>query len=466
LGLFLLAHFFAQKIHKVDICFFNRRVFKMADTVVFSNYSEAGPKLLKGEGLIQGNFQAAPMHVTVANTIRRQILAAVKTVGFKTEPPELSDVNISVNTTPLVNEMLMHRIGMIPVFVEDPDTFNSEEYEFRINVENVGNDVVPITSADIQVFKSTGVDGEWAELPNKDFFPVDPITGMGSLITILRPRYNIDSIPERLTVRAKGSVGTGRQNMRFSSVAQCSYEYTLDPNPSRQDIIFNNWLAVSKKVANPAEIPPERLQELKREFECLEVQRCYLIDEKGEPYDFTFHIETVGVLSVPTIIERGIMSCEDIVTPYLAFDTDFPQDASGQSTVVCNVSARRMQNSFEFVFQNEEHTLGNLLQTYLVERHVNGSEQPRILYAGYKVPHPLRSEMVLVVAPEDGQENTARLAVANTCKFLKQYFNNILQSWKTVPKGASAAAEAAPAQPSLQVPNAATTKKRGNTKKP
>lgn len=438
----------------------------MADTVMFSNYSEAGPKLLKGDGLIQGNFRAAPMHVTIANTIRRQVLAAVKTVGFKTEPPELSDVNISVNTTPLVNEMLMHRIGMIPVFVEDPDTFNSEDYEFRINVENVGNDVVPITSSDIQVFKSVGDDAtgavQWAELPNNDFFPLDPITGMGSLITILRPRYNIDSIPERLTVRAKASVGTGRQNMRFSSVAQCSYEYTLDPNPSRQEIIFNNWLAVSKKVANPAEIAPERLAELKREFECLEVQRCYLINEKGEPYDFTFHIESVGVLSVPTIIERGIKTCEDIVTPYLAFDTDFPQDASGQSTVVCNVSARRMQNSFEFVFQNEEHTLGNLLQTYLVERHVDGQEQPRVLYAGYKVPHPLRSEMVLVVAPEDGQEATARLAVANTCKFLKQYFNNILQSWKAAPKDSSKA-EAAPA---LEGANAKAPKKRANSKKP
>ncbi len=436
----------------------------MADTVVFSNYSESGPKLLKGEGLIQGTFQAAPMHVTIANTIRRQVLAAVKTVGFKTEPPELSDVNISVNTTPLVNEMLMHRIGMIPVFVEDPDTFNSEIYEFRINVENVGNDVVPITSADIQVFKSTGDDGQWSELSNKDFFPLDPITGMGSLITILRPRYNIDSIPERLTVRAKASVGTGRQNMRFSSVAQCSYEYTLDPNPSRQEIILNNWLAVSKKVANPAELAPERLAELKREFECLEVQRCYLIDEKGEPYDFTFHIESVGVLSVPTIIERAIKSCEDIVSPYLTFDTDFPQDASGQPTVVCNVSARRMENSFEFIFQNEEHTLGNLLQTYLVERHVDGKELPRIRYAGYKVPHPLRSEMVLVVAPEDGQENTARLAVANTCKFLKQYFNNILQSWKSVPKESSSVR----AGPSVQEPatTAKVNKKRANSKKP
>ena len=439
----------------------------MADTVVFSNYSESGPKLLKGDGLIQGDFQAAPMHVTIANTIRRQVLAAVKTVGFKTEPPELSDVNISVNTTPLVNEMLMHRIGMIPVFVEDPDTFNSEEYEFRINVENVGNDVVPITSSDIQVFKSTGSDGpeQWSELPNKDFFPVDPITGMGSLITILRPKYNIDSIPERLTVRAKASVGTGRQNMRFSPVAQCSYEYTLDPNPSRQEIILNNWLAVSKKVANPAELAPERLAELKREFNCLEVQRCYIIDERGDPCDFTFHIESVGVLSVPTIIDRGIKSCEDIVTPYLTFDTDFPKDASGQQTVVCNMSARRMQNSFEFVFQNEEHTLGNLLQTYLVERHVDGKEMPRILYAGYKVPHPLRSEMVLVVAPEDGQETTARLAIANTCKFLKQYFNNILQSWNTAPKN-SPTAEATVAEVAEATPSIKGSKKRANSKKP
>lgn len=423
----------------------------MADTV-FSDYVESGPTLMNGEGHIQASFRVAPMTVTVANTIRRQVLAAVKTVGFKTEPPEASEVHISVNTTPLVNEMLMHRIGMIPIHITEPEKFNCDEHEFRINVENVGNNPVAVSSSDIQVFKITA-DGE-IELPNKDFFPVDPITKEGSLITILRPRYNIDSIPERLTVRAKASIGTGRQNMRYSPVSQCSYEHTQDPNPSVQEASMNNWLAISKKVADPSQIAPERLDELKREFYCLEVQRCFLKNEKGDPYDHIFHIESVGILSPAVIIEAGIKACETIVEPYLLFDTEFPKDDRNQPTVAISLSARRMQNSYEFLFQNEEHTLGNLLQTYLIERHADGKEEPRILYAGYKVPHPLRSEMVLVVAPEDGTELSARKAIANTCAYLKTYFNNLQQTWVQTPKKVLA-------QP---VASVAAPKKRGAKK--
>ena len=409
----------------------------MADSIVFSEYIEAGPKLLKGTGLIQATFRATPLHVTVANTIRRQILAAVETVGFKTEPPESSDVHIHVNTTPLVNEMLMHRIGMIPIAVTEPSTFNPAEYEFRMNIENIGDKPVNVTAADIRVFKISATGEE--ELPNADFFPVDTITGDAPLITVLRPKYNLDSIPEKLSLTAKASVGTGRQNMRYSSVAQCSYEYTPDNNPSRQLSIRNNWLATSKKVPDPAGITPERLAELTREFNCLEVQRCYLENEKGEPYDFLFHIESVGILSVPIIVERGLKSCEDIVTPYLNFDTEFPVNDKGQAQVAVQKAARRMENGYEFVFQNEEHTLGNLLQTFLVERHINGTEKPKLLYAGYKVPHPLRAEMVLIVSSEDGLETTAREAIANTCQYLKVYFNNVAQSWLGTPKVATAA---------------------------
>ena len=411
----------------------------MADSIVFSEYVEAGPALLKGTGLIQATFRAAPMHVTVANTLRRQILASVETVGFKTEPPELSDVHINTNTTPLVNEMLMHRIGMIPIAVTDPSTFVPDEYEFRMNIENIGLEPVNVTASDIQVFKIT--DGQDTELPNKDFFPADPITGACPLITVLRPKYNLDSIPERLSLRAKASVGTGRQNMRFSSVAQCSYEYTPDNDPSRQLALRNNWLAVSKKVPEPSQISAERLAELTREFNCLEIQRCYKQNDKGEPYDFLFHIESVGVFSVPTIVERGLKSCEQIITPYTSFDTDFPVNDKGQPQVSIIKAARRMENGYEFVFQNEEHTLGNLLQTFLVERHIEGTAEPKLLYAGYKVPHPLRAEMVLIIASEDGQEATARLAIAKTCQYLKQYFNNVSQSWLATPKTEQPAAK-------------------------
>jgi DNA-directed RNA polymerase subunit L/DNA-directed RNA polymerase alpha subunit len=461
---FLAGCFFAGKPHKVEFYLFMRERDKMASDLLFTDYVEGGPALMTGStNKIQASFRVSPIHVTVANTLRRQILAAIPTVGFKTEPPEASDVFIEANTTPLVNEMLMHRIGMIPIAVTDPTKFEVDEYEFRLAVENVGKTPVNVTASDFVVVKRSVDEAKEEILPTKNFFPVDPITKENALITVLRPQYNMDSPTEKLVIRAKASVGTGRQNMRYSSVAQCSYEYTTDKNPKRQTDMFQRWMATSKKVPDPAAVAPERLQELRREFETLEIQRCYLQNEKGEPYDFIFHIESVGILSVPTIIERGLKACEDIVSPYTTLDVELTPN------ITMAKAARRMEG-FELVFQNEEHTLGNLLQTFLVERHVEGEEQPRLSYAAYKVPHPLRQEMVLVVSAVDGEEASVRKAVANVCIYLKQYFNEAMMKWQGTPKGLpeeQVQEQALPQElpPVQEQPVAAKTKRAAATKK-
>ena len=399
--------------------------------IVFTSYVEGGPPLMvpNTTSKIQASFRVSPIHVTTANTLRRQILAAVPTLGFKTEPPELSDVFIDTNTTPLVNEMLMHRIGMIPIAVTNPQEFNVENYEFRLNVENVGKEPVNVTASNIKVIHKTP-EGTEETMKTEDFFPVDPITKESSLITVLRQQYNMDTPTEKLSIRAKASVGTGRQNMRYSPVAQCSYEYTQSEDQSEIDRMYKTWLFTSKKVPDPEKLPAERTTELRREFDNLERQRCFLKNEKGEPYDFIFHVESVGIFSVPKIVELGWKACEDLVTPYTTLDVEILQNVS-----IAPAKTRSAVQGFEITFQNEEHTLGNLLQTFLVERHIEGTEIPKLQYAAYKVPHPLRQEMVLFVTPADGQEATARKAVANVCKYLKGYFNDAMNQWVSTPKG-------------------------------
>lgn len=442
----------------------------MAAPVQFTDYIEAGPALMTNPNRkIQASFRAAPMHVTVANTIRRQVLAAVPSVGFKTEPPEASDIHIEVNTTPLVNEMLMHRIGMIPIAVRDPAAFKPEEHEFRINIENVGRTPVNVTASDFVVVRRPLDGSPEIQLPTAEFFPPDPITKETALITVLRPQYNMDTPPEKLVIRAMASVGTGRQNMRYSTVSQCSYEYTQDPDPSKRNALFLSWLATSKKVLDPSKVSPERIGELQREFDTLEVQRCYLQNEKGEPYDFNFHVESVGVFSVGEIIQKALVSCVDLVTPYTALDVELP------ANVTINKAAHRMAGGFEVVFQNEEHTLGNLVQTYLIERHVEGTEMPRLAYAGYKVPHPLRQEMVLLVAATDGEQTAVLKAVAAVCTHLKAYFGSLGQIWDGTPKGdepqppalaaAAPQATAAVAAPQPQAAAAPVAAKKAAAKK-
>jgi len=87
--------------------------------------------------------------------------------------------------------------------------------------------------------------------------------------------------------------------------------------------------------------------------------------------------------------------------------------------------------------RGHDHTLGNLLQTWLVEHHIEGTAEPKITYAGYCVPHPLRDEMILRIGVEDGEITTARKAFAEAAKGCVQLFQNLRQAWRTAILGST-----------------------------
>ena len=411
---------------------------------MFSDYSEFGPTLLGNpDAKIQASFRLNNTDVTIANTIRRAIQVSTPSVAFRTEPADKSDVNITINTTPLVNEMIAHRIGMIPIRA-NPLAFNSNQFEFVLDMENKTKEVMDVRASDFKVMMRNPENMLEApvEVPAADFFPPDPITGDTVLITRLRAQWNPTSPNERLQMRAKAVVSTGTENIRWSPVAQCSYEYTRDPDPEHCNAVFLDWLDKSKKITDSSTLQEERRSELQREFNTMEIQRCYLTDARGEPNDFIFHLESVGILAIPDIVKAGIAACEAMVTRY--------QDLDG--TLPASVRAQQGDSRFptiEIYFQNETHSLGNLLETYINDHFIDGSEEPKVTYVGYKVPHPLRPEMFirLGVNPDitdpEMQTQTARLVIASACRKLKADFRALGAAWvaqfATATEGGSAA---------------------------
>jgi DNA-directed RNA polymerase subunit D len=414
---------------------------------MFHDYAESGPFLLGStDHRIAARFRLAPSNVTVANTLRRQVLSAVKTVGFRTEPADKSEVIITTNTTPLVNEMLAHRIGMIPIRA-DAATFDPARYEFRISKENTGKEMIDVHAADFIITERDPLNplDEGQQVPTEAFFPPDPITNSTVLITRLRPQWNPIAPNEKLELVAKAAVSTGAENTRWSPVSQCSYEYTQDNDPDRIEQMFHSWIALSKKVTNLAEIGQERLEELRREYNTMEIQRCYRRNAAGEPDDFTFFVESVGTLSVRHIVKAALEATLEKLTKY--------QDLDG--TIPDNVQIQHADARFpavDVVFRNEDHTLGNLLQHYLVENHVRAedeavTQEPRITFAGYKVPHPLKPEMYVrvgvpaQVADPEEELQVARLAVTKAVRHLKELFQAMLADWNGQAEGPSQEAQ-------------------------
>ena len=398
---------------------------------MFSGYVESGPPLLNPAlGKIRATFKLNA-NVTLANVIRRTIISSTPSVAFRTEPAETSEMTISVNTTPLVNEIISHRIGMIPILA-DYTTFDPARYEFVLDKENTSKDMIDITASDFQIFMKNPENPLEApvQVPTVQFFPPDPITGETVLITRLRPQWNRSAPNEQIKLKTKASISTGQENIRWSPVSQCSYEYTRDNNEEHLEDVFTNWLLNTKKIPKVTDLAEEKLSELKREFNTMEVQRCYLTDERGNPTNFTFYLESVGTQPIPLIVSNALKAAEALVRKYEDIDATLPKNVviqQGDARFPC----------VDIVFTNESHTLGNLLETYLVENHVDGEAQPRITYAGYKVPHPLRPEMFVRIGVEsdggdtDQEQTIARQAVASVCRLLRDQFRTLQTSWAT-----------------------------------
>ena len=259
-------------------------------------------------------------------------------------------------------------------------------------------------------------------VPTSTFFPPHPITHDTALIAT----FPVGS-DQKIELTARATIGNGREHARFMPVSQCSYVYTLDTDEERRQELFEKWLLDAKKVTyDAAEADSEKIKALRREYETMEIARCYLRDENGEPYSFDFTVETVGVLDVPYIVRRACEVGEAMVGRYVNVEAGtLPEELT-----IGPADGRII--GFDFLFRGHDHTLGNLLQTWMVANLIDGSAEPKITFAGYKVPHPLRDEMVLRIGVADGNQATARLALAKACRGCVEIFRGLRASWEGV----------------------------------
>lgn len=172
-------------------------------------------------------------------------------------------------------------------------------------------------------------------------------------------------------------------------------------------------------------------------------QRCYLVDERGEPASFSFTVESVGIRPVQDIVAEGIRAVIDMVAPYADAEKSF----EALDVTVKPVDSRA--NGVDVVFEGQEHTLGNLLQTLITEMYLD-TEAPDapITYVGYKIRHPLHRIMTLRLGIREGAQSDAagiaRQVVQTAAARAIAIFTELGRSWSALISGGAAAAAAGP----------------------
>lgn len=396
---------------------------------------------IKGLSERRLTFTLADTSYPYANTLRRGIMSLVDTVAFRSDPPgivlENSDIKILHNdshTQP--NELLAHRISLIPIHGVDALKYDPDRYVFRLDVENQTAETMDVTASDIKVFErrqAADLTESLIEIPGNTFFVPHYLTRDTCLITSL-PGKRSASTPS-LKAEMRATVGNGREHARFIPTCQASYGNTLDVNTERRNAYFEKWLVTHKNV-EPESLKQDeaRRGELDREFKTMQIQRIFKVDEKGDPNSFDFQIESVGPMAPRAIVERALLSLIKMCDPYVSLDQgDLPD-------TIRVVPSDAQLPGFDFIFTGQDHTFGNMIQTWLVDNHVDGEATPRIIFAGYKIPHPLKDEMLLRIGVEDSNELTARGALAEATRGCRAMFQEWLRLWTGGPALAGTAA--------------------------
>lgn len=352
-------------------------------------------------------FVVSGCNSSFVNALRRTVLSDVETISFDTTDYQTSDLTVIKNTCSLHNEFLLHRIGLVPINVEDVDGFNTDNYKFILKKENNGNSEIPVTTADF-VVKNLESGNEEDTLK---FFPPNPFTKDHILLTILK--NNPTGEGEAIHVEGKCSKGSGSVNSRYSPVS--CVVFTNKKDKARAQSGFEEYIKTLD-----TEPSGDELKVLARRFDIEEADRYFMVDENGEPNTFDCEIETIGVIPAGEIFRRAVMKLKSRV---VKFEKNFGSALDSKESTVTIRDSESVMAGYDIEIDNENHTLGFLLQT-----HINKLNED--VFVGYMNPHPLEKKIKIRVNFNDDDINTVKSIFEKTTKYLIDSLDKLLTDSK------------------------------------
>ena len=326
------------------------------------------------------SFVLSGVDRSIANGLRRTLLSDIPCVVMNAFPHDKCNIHITKNTSKFNNEIIKQRLACIPVHITDLNT-PIDQLELELDVENKSEDVMYVTTQDIKI-KNNKTQTYLSEDDRRDIFPPNPMTGYYIDIVRLRPRLTPTSEGERLTFTAKLTIRTQDDSSMFNMASTCVYGYTED------DAKVKEQYKIKEQELKDADVKGENLQLQMTDWGLLDAQRYFI------PNSFDFTIKTVGVYTCKELLKIG---CERLIekaktikaiieTPNKNATLNSNEDDHIMKDVDIQATTSTIQNGYDVIVYNEDHTLGEILQ-YLLEATHYG-EDKQITYVAFDRIHP------------------------------------------------------------------------------
>jgi len=237
------------------------------------------------DGELRAVFVLRNAPIAFANSIRRAMKSLVPTMA-------VDYVDVYLNTSCLYDEVLAHRVGLMPL--------NTRLDKFNIPEEcSCGGEGCP----NCQVSLRLNVEGPKL-VYSGDFVSDDPETV---------PVY--DSIPivelykgQQLMIEAVARLGTGKEHAKYQPVSICAYK--IIPSIQIGEECNGCGECVEACPRSVLEVKDEKA-EVRNVLACSMCMECVNVCSEGavkieETDDYLFTVESVGSMPVKTIIRKAL----------------------------------------------------------------------------------------------------------------------------------------------------------------
>lgn len=319
-------------------------------------------------------FTLSGLNVSLANAIRRTILSDIPINIINTENYKDNQCNILINTCRLHNEILKQRLSCIPINIAELDLL-PDKYVLEVDVQNETDHIIFVTTEDFKI-KNKANGNYLTKEELRKIYPPCSKTNNFIDFTRLRPKIG-DSIPgEHIKLVAEFSVGIAKQNSMYNVVSKCAYGNTLDM------IKINDfWTEQENKLVSNG-LSKKDIEFEKKNFYLLDAQRQFVQDS------FDFIIESVGIYENKEVVKKACSILNNKLSELVtAIDSDIVPIVLSETT---------MDNCYDVILENEDYTLGKVLEYLLYEKYY--SNEKIFSFCGFKKYHPHNTDSIIRIA--------------------------------------------------------------------
>ena len=363
------------------------------------------------------------LNKTIVNSIRRVLLSSIPSVGFRTEMKK-TDLKVIKNTSPLHNEYILHRIAMIPLYI-NPDNYNRDLlFKLKVSADSE-KPVTKITTRDFKIYRlKEGFENEGDEIDLNKFSETEiPESEKLEIFRPFKGKYYCDitelkasnsESSNELNVYGVPRVSYAYEDARWQSVSMATYSFKRDKE------LFNKVLNEKIKLEN---ISKDDQYAYGKSLFISESERYYHRDKICEPYWYEFKID-----SVHNYTSKGlfIKANEIMVEQLELLKNDFKNISNKEESRI--TIENNDGNIYTIHIYGNDDTIGSVLQ-YEISKNIDDDSD--IMVCGYKRVHPLEDIIMFSLSVKEGKQTNEQ----NVIKIIEAFTessNNLIEIYNKI----------------------------------